>query len=118
MRLDPMRVKLITRHRQALKELLALERIEAETPEAMLSKMYQIKAKQLEIESIRQEAREQTPSLAEQGFFNTFKAWYLKPFRREEIEAVQDMQESGKWKCPEGYEVELDERGVVRRVVD
>jgi hypothetical protein len=87
-----------------------------DTPEAALSKLYLTEAQKLILEGIRQEARERTPQLAEKGFFNTFVDWYMKPFRREQIEAVQDLQESGRWTCPDGYDVELDDSGTVRRV--
>ena len=116
MRLDPTQVKLIQRHRQAIKELYRLEIMRTDSPEAALSRLYLIEAQKLILEGIRQDARERTPQLAEKGFFNTVVDWYMKPFRREHIEAVQDLQESGRWKCPDGYDVELGEDGVVRRV--
>jgi len=115
-KLDANHATLIQRHRQAIKELYCLETMRADTPEAALSKLYLIEAQKLILEGIRQEARERTPQLAEKGFFNTVVDWYMKPFRREQIEAVQDLQESGRWTCPDGYDVELGDNGTVRRV--
>jgi hypothetical protein len=116
--LEPEQITLIQRHRQAIKELYRLEIMVTESPEDELCKKYLIAAQKLLLEGIRQEAKERVPQLAEKGFFNTFKEWYLKPFRREEIKIVQTIQESGRWTCPDGYDVELDEHGIVRRVTN
>jgi hypothetical protein len=49
------------------------------------------------------------------GIFNAFTKWIVKPTKKDHIEAVKDIQEKGEWICPDGYAVQLDENGIVRR---